>query len=185
MSAQNAIFNDLPNLTQLNLKRLSDAVKSVNPKDVRSWEIEIVALQEHSLKTLTDEISAWAGKSPCLYYFEISQPIPSLELVTNAFNSAKVDPQRSGLAYARLNNSTGTCFYVGSSHSVATRLKQHLGYGHKGTYALQLKHWAPNNLKLNLVCALYANGTTPEVLQCLEDSLWENKQPLFGRRGRK
>jgi hypothetical protein len=87
-------------------------------------------------------------------------------------------------AYPHLN-AQRTCLYVGSSRSLATRLRDHLGFGPKGTYALQLLHWAPPlSLQLEFVCARYAEDTPTEVIAALEDTLWEARRPMFGRKGR-
>ena len=92
---------------------------------------------------------------------------------------------RPTTAYPRLN-AQATCFYVGSSQSVAKRLKEHLGFGAGKTYALQLVHWArPLSLELDFVCAKYAENTPIEAIQALEDTLWETSKPMFGRQGRK
>jgi hypothetical protein len=98
-----------------------------------------------------------------------------------------LEGQRSEDPQARLSASqrAGTCFYVGSSRSLATRFRDHLGFGAKGTYALQLVHWAPPlSLQLEFVCARYAEDTPPEVIAVLEDTLWEARRPMFGRKGR-
>jgi hypothetical protein len=62
----------------------------------------------------------------------------------------------------------------------------HLGFSASATYALQLVHWArPLLLELDFVCARYAENTPFEVVQALEDTLWETRKPMFGRQGRK
>ena len=58
----------------------------------------------------------------------------------------------------------GTCLYVGSSRSLATRFRAHLALGVQGDYALQPVHWAPPlSLQLEFVCARYAEATSPRL----------------------
>ena len=130
-------------------------------------------------------MTAWAGKcKSCLYYFECVTTDIDLMEVERTFAMAKAH-EENNRAYPRLN-AKGRCFYVGSSQTVAKRFAEHLGYGSKKTYALQLLHWArPIGLRVKLTCAKYPNCTPYSVLQALEDTLWDNKAPMFGRQGRK
>lgn len=180
------IFSALPAQTQSALASLSSAVSGVVPIDVRTWQIDISALpSEKDGLQLIKEVFKWAGKSKaCLYYFECCSPGIDLANVERAFSDAKAH-DASDRAYPRLNVS-GKCFYVGSSQSVAKRLTEHLGYGATKTYALQFIHWArPLSLHIEFVCAKYPETTPTGVVQTLEDTLWETKQPMFGRQGRK
>jgi hypothetical protein len=119
-----------------------------------------------------------------LYYIECRPTNIDLVKVERTFAKAKAHSSNDR-HYPRLNQ-PGTCFYVGSSQSVTTRFKEHLGFGAKSTYALQLIHWArPLSLELTFVCAKYAEDTPIEVVQALEDTLWETRRPMFGRQGRR
>jgi hypothetical protein len=179
-------FSALPAQTQTALARISAAVESVLPTEVRSWPIDVSALpREAAGSSLIQEVSDWAGKSKaCLYYFECRSTSIDLARVERTFANAKVH-KANDRAYPRLN-AQGTCFYVGSSRLVAKRFKEHLGFGARQTYALQLVHWArPLSLELDFVCAKYAENIRVEVIQALEDTLWETRKPMFGRQGRK
>lgn len=179
-------FSALPTQTQIALTGLSAAVEGVQPASVRSWRIDVAAMPGAAAAAdLLRDVSEWAGASKaCLYYFECRPAGIDLAKVMTAFASAKAR-KAGGRAYPRLN-AQGTCLYVGSSRSLAKRLKDHLGFGAPGTYALQLVHWAtPLSLQLDFVCAKYAQGTRPEVVQALEDTLWEIRRPMCGRRGAK
>ena len=178
-------FSALPAQTQAALAGLSAAVEDVLPTEVRSWSIDAAALpSEAAVSSLLQEVSEWAGASKvCLYYFECRSTGIDLAKVERAFAKAKARKAHKR-AFPHLN-AQGACFYVGSSRSLATRFRDHLGFGAKGTYALQLVHWAPPlSLLLGFVCARYAEATPPEVIQALEDTLWEAQRPMFGRKGR-
>ncbi|HOS95232.1 MAG TPA: hypothetical protein PLQ54_18120 [Armatimonadota bacterium] len=177
-------FSALPAETQIALARLSDAVDGVRPAAVRAWPIDPLALvEEATASSLLREVSDWASAGQaCLYYVECRSADVDLTEIAAAFAAAKARKRRAR-AYPRLN-SLGTCLYVGSSRSMGKRLREHLGYGAAGTYALQLAHWAtPLSLELDFVCAKYAEDTRPEVMQALEDTLWQVRRPMFGRRG--
>jgi hypothetical protein len=179
-------FSALPAQTQTALAAISAAVEGVLPAEVRSWSIDATDLpSEAAVSSLLQEVSEWISVSrACLYYFECRSTDTDLAKVERAFVKVKA---RKGhkRAYPRLN-AQGTCFYVGSSQSLAKRLRDHLGFGPSGTYALQLAHWAPPlALQLDFVCARYPDDTPREVIQALEDTLWETRRPMFGRKGRK
>lgn len=179
-------FTSLPQIAQTTLARLSSALSGVVPAEVKSWRVDVASLpvgMEDS--QLLIDVRRWAGKSKlCLYYFACANSEVDLPLVAQAFADARAH-ESNDRAYARLNASS-SCFYVGSSQSIAKRLSEHLGYGAAGTYALQLLHWArPLSLELEFVCAKYPEGTAYSIVQSLEDALWESKAPMFGRQGRK
>jgi hypothetical protein len=177
-------FSDLAAQTQGVLARLAAGVEGVLPAAVRSWPIDPLGLvEEATASSLLREVSAWAGAGQvCLYYVECRSADVDLTEIAGAFAAAKARKRRAR-AYPRMN-SPGTCLYVGSSRSMGKRLREHLGYGAAGTYALQLAHWAtPLSLQLDFVCAKYPEDTPPEVMQALEDTLWQVRRPMFGRRG--
>lgn len=179
-------FSVLPAQTQTALERISTAVEGVLPAQVRSWLIDVSALPtEPDGSGLIQEVSDWAGTSKaCLYFFDCRSTNIDLAKVERTFADAKAH-EANDRAYPRLN-ARGVCFYVGSSQSVAKRFKEHLGFGASKTYALQLLHWArPLSLELEFVTAKYAENTPIEVIQALEDTLWETRKPMFGRQGRK
>jgi hypothetical protein len=178
-------FSALPAQTQAALAGISAAVAGVLPTEVRSWPIDAEDLpDEAAASSLLKEVSEWAGASKaCLYYFACRSADVDLATVERAFTKAK-DRKTHKRAYPHLN-APGTCLYVGSSRSLATRFRDHLGFGPKGTYALQLLHWAPPlSLQLEFVCARYAEDAPTEVIAALEDALWEARRPMFGRKGR-
>ncbi|HEY9833549.1 MAG TPA: hypothetical protein V6D26_23560 [Stenomitos sp.] len=93
----------------------------------------------------------------------------------------------SGRAYARLNPHESSCLYVGSSSDLLKRMKEHLGYGAKATFALNLAWWAGDfpDLGLSLGFSQLPETTTVDAMQALEDTLWDELRPMFGRRGSK
>lgn len=179
-------FATLPAQAQASLVQLSQAIHGVVPFDVKEWTIQVGGLPLGAAKTdLIGQVEEWANKSKlCIYYFECVSPDADLSMVQRVFADAKAH-EENDRAYPRLNRPS-RFFYVGSSQAVAKRCNEHLGYGAARTYAMQLSHWARSlNLTLRFVCAKYQDNTPYPIVQALEDALWNNKQPMFGRQGRK
>jgi len=181
-------FNSLPAKTQTYLNRLSVLVTGVVPIETKSWKFTTNELQPSTdLPGITAEVAKWAGKDfVYLYVIHLTTGRIDLSKIREAFSKAK-STKKNGRAYPRLNNESSRCFYVGScSTDMQQRLKQHLGYGAKDTYALQLAHWANSYpLELEFRCAKYRSGLASEVYQALEDTLWIELSPMFGRKGRR
>ena len=97
--------------------------------------------------------------------------------------AAKAD-KLDARAYSRVNAlSDSRCLYVGSSKSLPSRLLQHLGYGARTTYSLQLSHWAREISGAFTIEALIYESIDQTTLCQLEDQLAIDQTPLFGRRG--
>lgn len=80
---------------------------------------------------------------------------------------------------ARLN-APSQIMYVGSSTTgVRKRIEQHMGEGHKGTYALHLKYWFKGEYEITIK----RYNVTKEVLQIIEDDLSDRLKPAFGKQG--
>ncbi|OHE03688.1 hypothetical protein [Sulfurimonas sp. RIFOXYB12_FULL_35_9] len=81
----------------------------------------------------------------------------------------------------KLNNASST-LYVGSSITgLKKRIKEHIGYGSKSTYSLQLKHWFKGNYKITI--KVYDDKISREVIQIIEDNLSHQLKPAFGKQG--
>lgn len=82
-------------------------------------------------------------------------------------------------ACAKLN-APSKVMYVGSSTTgVRKRIEQHMGQGHKGTYALHLSHWFSG--KYTITVRQY--DVSDDVLQIIEDDLSDQLKPAFGKQG--
>lgn len=177
-------FASLPGIVNTNLERLAIAVRDVLPLKTKSWNIRTRDLAESGDEpALVGEVKNWAGNGGrYLYTISRESSDPSNENLANSFAHAKAS-EKGERAYARLNLPS-SCIYVGSSGKIHQRIKEHLGYGAKGTYSLQLSAWATSlGLDLELRCAQYPANTPPDVLQVLEDALWSQLRPMFGRQG--
>ena len=77
-------------------------------------------------------------------------------------------------------NSPSKVMYVGSSTTgVHNRIKQHLGDGYKGTYALHLSQWFKGEYQIKIM----GYDEAKEVIQLIEDNLSAQLKPAFGKQG--
>jgi hypothetical protein len=104
--------------------------------------------------------------------------------VYEKYKAAK-NGRKASRAYARLNRES-YCLYVGSSNDIVPRIRQHLGFGPKGTFAMQLCHWCENT-KLDLTLKIYsfANSIEEKAFQSFEDGVWDSLKPMLGRQGKR
>jgi hypothetical protein len=86
------------------------------------------------------------------------------------------------------------CLYVGSSigtkrTGITTRIKQHLEKSSSGTFALHLAAWCKNDESIEINFDIWDFSSVvegnPIYLQIIEDIIWENYKPLFGKKGAK
>lgn len=77
------------------------------------------------------------------------------------------------------NESESKALYVGSVKSnIASRIKQHLGNGYHGTYAMHLKHWALPGLRLRFY---YIQLDDSHITYEVEAALTKMLKPLLGK----
>ena len=121
-----------------------------------------------------DNLSQLDGIATAIYIIE--EINGNKETTFDNFKKYKKQKERK---CAKLN-SPSSVLYVGSSTTgVKKRIKQHLGEGHKGTYALHLKKWFKGNCKITV--KIYDEPI--EVLQIIEDNLSYQLKPAFGKQG--
>ncbi len=178
-------FNGLTIKTQDNLIWLSTQVSGIVPIETNTW-IFVTNTIQPGIGTLSiiNDVSQWVGKGNItLYIIRLVSEQINLSAIEEAFKTAKA--KKDGRAFPRFNGPS-RCFYVGSSRNLHQRLKDHLGYGAKSTFGLHLACWASHfPLELEFKCAKYQGGRDSRVYQALEDTLWDELSPMFGRRGAK
>lgn len=177
-------FDGLVDRTTRELERLIDAIEGTEPIQTECWEFVVPRFVEGGADPeLVGLVDEWANSTYFLYCFELlGQQNP--EELSQEFAHAKAQA-RDGRAYSRLNDPS-RILYVGGSASIATRLRQHLGFGARKTYSLHLAHWAAAiGVNLRFCCAGYGDANNTDVFEALEDQLWEERAPMFGRKGRR
>ena len=178
-------FESLPEQTRKYHLQLAEEVQRVVPIEGKTFRILTSQLNpDIKPSKLLGQVSTRMVKShPYLYYFRVLNN-PDLAVIERTFKKTK-DEKKNNRAYPRFNGQS-KLIYVGCSWGMFSRFKDHLGYGAKGTYALQFAHWAQElNLELEFVYAEYPQATPSKVLQALEDMLWDNLKPMLGRRGQR
>ena len=120
------------------------------------------------------ELSELDGIKTAIYIIE--QVSGDISETFNLLSNYKATKERACPAL----NSPSKIMYVGSSTTgVKSRIKQHIGDGSKGTYALHLKHWFDGDYKITIM----KFDKTRDVLQIIEDDISDRLNPAFGKKG--
>ena len=165
-----AIIDDLKNI------QLKDRLSyKLNTKDLKNTQFA-----EEFLYNIKKDINHNIYKY--IYAFYLPDDIP-LDNIYNRYKNAK-QSKRSGRAFAKLNG-ISRCLYVGSSKELISRVKQHLGYGPKGTFAIQLCHWCEMDFDITLNIYAFGNNISTSAFQTFEDGAWNLLKPMLGRQGKK
>ena len=178
-------FKSLPHCARKHLLELATQVTGVVPIGTRNFSVQTRKLNPRILpRALLKKVPAQTYKNHLyLYYFQLVNN-PDLAKIEQTFlNTKKMEKDRR--AYPRFNEQS-KFLYVGASFNIYQRFKEHLGYGSKSTYSLQLAHWACNlNLELDFIYGEYPQGIGRDIIQVIEDTLWDELRPMFGRRGQR
>ena len=168
------------------LVSIIDGIKNIQFEEKLSYKFSTQNLQNiHYVESFLNNIKKQINhkKYKYIYTFCLPDNFPT-DSVYNRYKNAK-ESKKSERAYAKLNTKS-PCLYVGSSKALIPRIKQHLGFGPKGTYAMQLCYWC-ENLNLNITLNIYAfdNGISIKAFQAFEDGAWNYLKPMLGRQGKK
>ena len=102
--------------------------------------------------------------------------------ISKTYKSLEVYKKSKERCCPKINKKASPIMYVGSSTTnITIRIKQHIGEGYKGTYALHLKHWFTGEYKITI--KKYHENISRRVLQIIEDDLSDKLQPAFGKQG--
>jgi len=166
------------------LQKVADELLSLNPVDQKLFFFSTNELILHKPpERIIQAVSEWVRDRGFLfvYYFSLLEDA-DLNTVYQRFSEAKKGKVGSR-AYPRLN-SESRYLYVGSSRGFIRRVREHLGYGSKDTYAMQLAYWTQElNLNIQLFCMRFKTSINQEVVQAFEDAIWDFVKPMLGRKG--
>jgi hypothetical protein len=178
------MFDDLQEQAKERLQALMNRLTGVRPVKTHTMRFTVSDVINSHSRLIAAVEKATEKKLPYIYCLTVAES-DHLEAIWERYYQEK--EQSLDRKYAQLNPYRSCCFYVGSSHDFRKRLKEHLGYGNPKTYSLQLAHWAQDfsTLELTLECDQYDAALGQDVLQALEDTLWDNMRPMFGRKGSK
>lgn len=167
-----------------NTESILQLLKSVELKQIDSIEIKACNLiNKQKRSVLYNQVATFKEKK-CIYLFTIQDwenhilKIKSAFEIFNKGNKPRVlgKTHNTSRYNAKHNSST---LYVGTSKNILQRLKQHLGDGNKRTYSLDLIHWFPKNI--DLILDIYSINHQ-EVIELVEQAIWDETKPLFGKR---
>ena len=182
--ARDETFSRLPVLACEMLDRAREGLDTCTIAGSREFAIDGALLRNPSseqLAALLQSVGSFSPRDAKAIYFLLVQGPVDLSRCQQAFREGK---EASDRYFSRDMDRLSPCLYVGASANLERRLKEHLGVGAQKTYALQLSHWAADlGLNLSMGCAVYSRGAQPDAMQTLEDALWNEMQPMFGRRG--
>lgn len=180
-------FTTLATGAQASLNSLALAVSTVHPTSTQTFSFNTgVLVPGQEPVALVQQVATWAAAEAgrFVYYFETDDEPTALTKLHAAVKDAR-ERSVGDRKCARLFGPSRV-LYVGGSSSLRTRFREHLGYGHKSVYAMQLAYWASAaNVPVRFTAARYAPTVSDEVLGALEDQLWSQLQPMMGRQGRK
>jgi hypothetical protein len=178
------------NIRKEELDNLKDQIILSNPIEFSISEIQVLNPKNKSEKVGIKILNNLENiKGSVIYIFEIvDTKIKSelLESVTKYRSKENKDEYGNDLRRstakisknAKLN--TSDVLYVGSVEKhIHLRIKQHLGFGHPQTFALQLKHWAKNDWRFKFY---YIEINNNMILTDIEAQISNELNPLLGKR---
>jgi len=172
------------------MKELINRIEQVDFKKTgasyKKISVSFTELDNLRAKAVRVDLSSWEKENEGSRYIYIIQATDEVDIEKchQQYENAKSN-NINNRAFARLNeNANSKVFYVGSSRSLGNRIEQHLGFGHQGTFSLQIIHWSSGiSGELTITIYRFPENLGQDVIQAIEDGLWEKHKPMFGRRG--
>lgn len=181
---------DLPAAaTAIGLRELAQRVELSQPPERIEYTFELGQLSATEQPQLINDIRTWegaVGSNRYIYRFTVEDESTAARLHECLKDTkSSVDNTRK---YSRVNtpSANSLCMYVGSSRSITQRMRDHLGYSSAGIYSLHLRTWQdlPDvNMKIEIL--KYPADIGQDVLQAIEDGIWQSSKPMFGKQGAK
>ena len=151
-----------------------------------SYKFNTLDLQdEYYVENFLEKMKTEIDHKKYKYIYTFILPDTShTEDIYNRYKKAK-GGKKSEREFARLN-SKSSCLYVGSSKGLTSRIKQHFGFGPKGTFAMQLCHWCEGlDLDISLNIYSFNQDISTQAFQAFEDGAWNALKPMLGRQGKR
>lgn len=120
------------------------------------------------------ELSELEGIQQAIYIIEQTSGDPE-----KTFGLLKEYKSKKERACPKLNTPSQVMYVGSTTTGLKKRIAQHIGEGHKNTYALHLKHWFSNDYKITIK----EYDTPIAVLQIIEDAISAELRPAFGKTG--
>ena len=137
--------------------------------------------------SIARKISVGSAEEDFIYFFKVLGENKNNRVFVNALKAAKKaqSGERKDLPRVNDTNAGSQYLYVGRSHKLRSRIRQHLGCGYKGTYGLHMTRWCVGLSHDIEIQYFKLVGCDNLLVQAIEDSLWMKLRPAFGRKGDK
>jgi hypothetical protein len=129
-------------------------------------------------------------KSDFIYVFKLIEANETTKkLISDKFNESRLVQNAADFKgekdFCRRNKALSDYLYIGRSQKLRSRLKQHLGGGNEGIFAMHMLRWA-TDVQCKIEISYYQFKKIDNlIIQALEDGLWQSFNPMFGRKGEK
>ncbi|WP_444958746.1 hypothetical protein [Microbulbifer sp. ZKSA002] len=176
------------------LLNLSKKIKEIKFPEPVTIEIELSKLNDAYITDVLNEVPAGYAQAlkdtDFIYIFTLKKP--TTEIKKQIFNGLSASRDLQALEdfegkrdFCRVNNSESEYLYVGRSQKLKSRLKQHLDAGSEGIFAMHMLRWGAG-INATLEINYYRfDKKSNLIVQALEDGLWDQFTPMFGRQGEK
>jgi len=182
---QECVFQEISN----QLKEISNRIEATRAQQSARFQIQFSDINPEYSQILKKRIKDWEKQCSGSSYIYIYKANNKAELMRINDSYAKSREQNTEQrAFARINkgSSESQVLYVGSSHSIGQRTKDHLGFSSKSVFSLQIFHWCRElDGGIDLEILRFSPGTDSVILQSIEDGLWNKFKPMFGRQGQR
>jgi hypothetical protein len=172
------------------LKELADRVSAVIVHSCFNIELSTADFLDDYPENKLSKLVDWSNEiTDCkfIYIFSKNGGLNEQKLFKLYKEAKKKEKDLNGKrAFARANRES-PILYVGSSNSLESRIRQHLGHKDSTVFSMQLKHWLErDSIDLLKIKVWKFDAKTPQdAIQAIEDYLWEELQPMLGKQGGK
>lgn len=166
------------------LDKLKDNLRTSEPFEFSISEIREPLPRKKGQRVGIESLNELENiKYGVVYIFEIvDEEIKSslLDKIGNFRSKENKNTRSTAKIPQNAKDNKSNILYVGSvENNIHTRIRQHLGFGHPHTFALQLKHWADEEWKFKLY---YIEINNKIVLKEIEAQISKELNPLVGKR---
>ena len=171
--------------------KLFERYKAIHRMQYNASFQRVFTIRDIRLGTPEVQVRPWLEQSlgvninaPVIYALAVNE-IGVATALRQAFVAARaVRPQQYKMPRDNAEHQNSTTLYVGRSNDIRKRLKQHLWQAPVGTYAINMRRWAPNVAGFVTVSVQPILGQpSSQTVQDIEDTLWSDLRPLFGKSG--
>ena len=168
------------------LQQVQQALAAIACPTVQTIQIGLNELTHESIGELLEEVPSGYRKNDqdtdFVYVIRLCRSTQTL--VTTLWD--QLDAART-LAddYCRVNreNTNPGALYVGRSKKLKSRLTQHLGTEQRGVYSMHMQRWATGNVSEISISYMKFENQEDLLVQAVEDGIWAELKPAFGRKG--